>query len=23
MTVSLRDRADALLWSTKLDPKMG
>jgi alkaline phosphatase D len=23
MTVSLRDRADALLWSTKLDPKIG
>lgn len=23
MTVSLRDRADTLLWSTKLDPKMG
>lgn len=23
MTVSLRDRADALLWSTRLDPKMG
>jgi alkaline phosphatase D len=23
MTVTLRDRADVALWSTKLDPKIG
>jgi alkaline phosphatase D len=23
MTVSLRDRTDAELWATKLDPKLG